>query len=307
MSNHYLIEPATNLLLIGRILLGIWFTAFGSCAGSFLNVVIYRWPAGLSVVNPRSRCPHCLHHVRWFDNIPILNWFWLRGRCRDCSTPIPFRYPAIELLVASIFLGLYLLYVINLGRTLPSGWDLRSDEEMIYQLIGLLTYHATFLTITIASVMIRFDGHRLPIQLILFATAVGLIAVSVWPYVHPVPIRANLKLPMYLAGLGSALAGLGTGFGMGMLITAVAGMVSHKGPLATAVFELSLCGLFLGWQAVLVIGLLTLAGQTIQRLGTFAWPLIGLVPVAAWVPFLSCLYLVLWRQLALAWPFVRGL
>ncbi|MCA9726700.1 MAG: prepilin peptidase [Candidatus Eisenbacteria bacterium] len=70
----------------------------GLCLGSFLNVVIYRVPRGMSVVRPRSRCGSCGRPVRPWDNVPVLGWFWLRGRCRDCRASISFRYPAIELL-----------------------------------------------------------------------------------------------------------------------------------------------------------------------------------------------------------------
>ena len=71
--------------------------AFGGLLGSFLNVVAYRLPRGQSVVRPRSRCPHCETPIRSLDNVPVLSWVLLRGRCRDCSQPIPARYPLVEL------------------------------------------------------------------------------------------------------------------------------------------------------------------------------------------------------------------
>ena len=74
--------------------------ALGACLGSFLNVVIYRLPLRLSVVHPGSRCPVCKHAIRGYDNIPVLSWLvLLRGRCRDCGTPISARYPAVEAFV----------------------------------------------------------------------------------------------------------------------------------------------------------------------------------------------------------------
>ena len=70
----------------------------GLLVGSFLNVVIARLPEGESLVSPGSRCPHCGHPVRPYDNVPVLSWLWLRGRCRDCGEPISARYPLVEAL-----------------------------------------------------------------------------------------------------------------------------------------------------------------------------------------------------------------
>src|SRR5258708_23822355 len=76
----------------------------GLLFGSFLNVCISRIPKGESIVKPRSRCPHCTTPIRWYDNIPILSWLLLRGRCRDCKTVIPWRYPLVELSVGIWFM-----------------------------------------------------------------------------------------------------------------------------------------------------------------------------------------------------------
>ena len=77
----------------------------GLAVGSFVNVVIYRVPRGESVVSPRSACPACGAPIRERDNIPVVSWLLLRGRCRDCKSPISARYPMVELLCAGIFAG----------------------------------------------------------------------------------------------------------------------------------------------------------------------------------------------------------
>jgi leader peptidase (prepilin peptidase) / N-methyltransferase len=79
----------------------------GAAIGSFLNVVVYRVPAGLSVIWPPSRCPKCLHELGMGENIPILGWLLLRGKCRHCRTPISSRYPLIEAITAIIFVLVY--------------------------------------------------------------------------------------------------------------------------------------------------------------------------------------------------------
>ena len=75
----------------------------GACIGSFLNVVVWRLPRQESVVWPGSHCPNCGHSVRWHDNIPVLGWMALTGRCRDCGWSIPIRYPLVELLSAGLW------------------------------------------------------------------------------------------------------------------------------------------------------------------------------------------------------------
>ncbi|MCE9667373.1 prepilin peptidase [Myxococcus stipitatus] len=88
---------------------GPLFTAFllvlGLCIGSFLNVVIARVPEGLSIVHPGSRCPRCGHVLAWYENIPVLSWLALRGRCRGCREPISARYVLVELLTGLLFLA----------------------------------------------------------------------------------------------------------------------------------------------------------------------------------------------------------
>lgn len=85
--------------------LPLWFVrvfalAWGAVWGSFANVVIYRWPRELSVLRPASHCPHCGKPVRFYDNVPVLAWLWLRGKCRDCKAPISPRYPFVEAVYA---------------------------------------------------------------------------------------------------------------------------------------------------------------------------------------------------------------
>jgi leader peptidase (prepilin peptidase) / N-methyltransferase len=84
--------------------------AFGAVIGSFLNVCIYRIPKGRSIVWPGSACGSCGHMLAWFENIPVVSYLVLRGRCRACRSPISFRYPFVELLTAAMFAGAWWLY-----------------------------------------------------------------------------------------------------------------------------------------------------------------------------------------------------
>ncbi len=91
---------------------------FGLLIGSFLNVLIYRLPAGESIIRPRSRCLECGRTIRWFDNVPILSYVFLGGRCRDCRSRISFVYPAVELM-SGIFAA---FSVWRYGPTLQALW-----------------------------------------------------------------------------------------------------------------------------------------------------------------------------------------
>lgn len=92
------------LLTGGAVMVGV----LGTLLGSFLNVVAYRMPLHQSVVHPRSRCPHCETQIRSLDNVPVLSWLWLRGRCRSCAEPIPARYPLVELGTGLLLAGVAL-------------------------------------------------------------------------------------------------------------------------------------------------------------------------------------------------------
>lgn len=96
-----------------EILEGIYVFTIGAAIGSFLNVCIGRWPEGLSVVKPRSRCPKCGHRIKASENIPILSWLMLRGRCSNCHERISIQYPIVELLVGLLWLAIYFHFGIT--------------------------------------------------------------------------------------------------------------------------------------------------------------------------------------------------
>jgi leader peptidase (prepilin peptidase)/N-methyltransferase len=123
----------------------------GLVVGSFLNVVIHRVPAGESVVRPRSRCPGCGHEIAARDNVPVVSWLLLRGRCRSCGEPISVRYPLVELLTA----GLFLVMLARFGLS----WEL---PAFLY-----------LAAVGVALALIDLDVHRLPDALTLPSYVVG--------------------------------------------------------------------------------------------------------------------------------------
>src|SRR5436190_15969731 len=88
-------------------ILAFYAFAAGAIVGSFLNVVIHRYPREESIVFPASHCPHCLKPIRWFDNIPVLSFIVLGGKCRACRAPISIRYPLVELANALFYLAIF--------------------------------------------------------------------------------------------------------------------------------------------------------------------------------------------------------
>lgn len=98
---------------------------FGASIGSFLNVVVYRLPAKISLIHPPSRCPKCFHPLGKTENVPILGWLWLKGKCRWCKTPISARYPFIETITGLLFLLIFSYFgltFITLGYWLFISW-----------------------------------------------------------------------------------------------------------------------------------------------------------------------------------------
>src|SRR5580698_9168633 len=117
----------------------------GLAVGSFLNVVIYRVPRGESIVRPRSSCPSCGAPIRERDNIPVVSWLVLRGRCRDCQAPISARYPLVEFSTGVLF-----------GLT---AWHFGADWA--------LPAYLYLAAIGVALAMIDLDVHRLPNKIVL--------------------------------------------------------------------------------------------------------------------------------------------
>ncbi len=126
---------------------------FGSCIGSFLNVCIHRLPQEKSIIKPRSHCPKCNTTIKWYDNIPLLSYLLLGGKCRKCSVKIPIRYPLVEL-ITSILIGVLYLFF---------GWSLLWIEfSVFFSLLILVSF-------------IDIDYHAIPVYLCVVGIAIGLV------------------------------------------------------------------------------------------------------------------------------------
>lgn len=207
--------------------------AFGTLIGSFLNVVIYRVPLGKSIVAPPSACGSCGHEVRGYDNIPLISWLMLRGKCRDCAAPISARYPLVELAGAVAF-GLVA------WRFLPTVFAAQGGLEVAAAVLQLVAY-LYLVAISIALALIDLDTHRLPNVIVLPAYLVGLALLG----------AAVLLTGSWAALVTAAIGAVATG-GLYLILALVRPGAMGMGDVKLA----GVVGLFLGWLGVpeLVLG-----------------------------------------------------
>ncbi|MCX7523189.1 prepilin peptidase [Microbacterium sp. STN6] len=145
---------------------------FGLLIGSFLNVVVYRVPNGGSIVSPPSACPGCASRIAWYDNIPVVSWLALRGRCRSCGNPISARYPLVELGTAVLFA----LVAVVFGPPLLTATTPQAAIAAALVLVAFLYLVA----ITVALALIDLDAHVLPNAIVLpsYLVAAALLGVA---------------------------------------------------------------------------------------------------------------------------------
>ena len=198
--------------LFGLILTFLW----GACVGSFLNVVIYRVPAGLSVVSPPSTCPSCGQRLAWYDNVPVLGWLRLRGRCRTCRVPISRQYPMVEaataVLFALVFWALQMSgHVGGLGAEPAAWWHLNAMPSA-FTLLGIantwpvLGVVLILVAVLVASTKIDAALYIIPLPLPWTALVIALLTLPVAAALNPATLGAMpvVSAPLVAAGLAGA-------------------------------------------------------------------------------------------------------
>ena len=147
----------------------------GLVFGSFMNLCLTRWPADESIVAPRSHCRSCPHTLSWWENIPLLGWLLLRGRCRACHAPIGVRYPAVELTLA-------VLWAYTAWSFIPELPGMRFPAPMAAFLVVAALMQAVFLWILVALAVLDTEHLWLPDWLTLPGIALGLIVFAAQPF-----------------------------------------------------------------------------------------------------------------------------
>ncbi|WP_010203856.1 prepilin peptidase [Salinibacterium sp. PAMC 21357] len=198
---------ATTLAIVFAGLLGL-------AVGSFLNVVVWRLPLGGKLSSPPSACPRCDHAIRAYDNIPVISWLILRGKCRDCGEPISARYPLVEAATALAFSGI----AAAVG----------AETSMVWALPAFLYFAA----ISIALTLIDLDTQTLPNKIVLPSLVVGLVLLAI----------ASAGTGNWAALFGAVLGALAL-FAFYFIVA----IVSPRGMGMGDVKLSAVVGLYLGW------------------------------------------------------------
>ncbi|MCA9196748.1 MAG: prepilin peptidase, partial [Planctomycetales bacterium] len=251
----------------GRWLAVIWIGMVGSAIGSFLNVVVYRWPAGMSIVHPPSRCPKCESPIRSRDNLPVLGWLMLKGRCRDCAAPISIRYPLVEAIVGVIFM-------IIASSLLQGHRTVYYNVTPDLYLLGVLVRSLILATLLMSIVLNRIDGNQVPTPLIWFGVVVGMVAACFLPTDQNSlqEMLESYQAPESLVSITRLLAaGFGgiVGFAYGKLLRCFQGQSKHSWSvpfLKHGRDPLPIFGLFLGIYAGEVAALAILTTSVVIAL-----------------------------------------
>lgn len=197
-------------------LMEVYLFIIGAIIGSFLNVCIHRIPLKESIIFPRSRCPKCGNEIRWYQNVPILSYIFLLGRCANCKTRISPVYPFVELLTAILFVVLWRKF----GPTIP------------------FVIYGVFACCMIVLVFIDYYHQLLPHRVTFPGIALGFASSFINPYVRPLQ-----------SAIGILIGGL-----LPLLVLIVYRWVRKKEGLGHGdIFMLAMIGAFLGWKQVLIV------------------------------------------------------
>jgi leader peptidase (prepilin peptidase)/N-methyltransferase len=267
-----------------------WTFILGAAVGSLLNVCIARLPMEKSVLWPSSRCGHCLKPIRWYDNIPLISYWVLRGHCRSCGTRFSIRYFLVELLTGLVFAGLFYVEIILNVHDLPfftqNAWAVKAGL-VPWQAWAFFIHHAILVSLLIACAASDLEWREIPLPLTMTGTVIGLIGATLFPwpwpndnvaaalpqppgvlwwmadlgtiglglYPWPVwgPLPSWMPLGSHLSGFATGLAGLLVGSWILRGIRAVFSRGLGKEALGMGDADLMMMvGAFLGWQVVVV-------------------------------------------------------
>lgn len=312
MPDFPLIADAFATLHLWHWIVGLWIFAIGASIGSFLNVVVYRLPAGLSIAHPPSHCPACKHPIRPYDNIPVVSYVLLRGRCRDCGARFSPRYALVELGA-----GLVLVAIAATGPLFRYG-SLAELLEAEGAAIagGELAFLAVLLASLWSAALIARDGKPPQWRLLVAPLVSGLAWGMIWPQLYANPASAMLDELPELASISPALTGLlGACVGAALVVLwqAIAARRDDKAlaapcPKSWNIAWAAVAGLFLGWQLTLATVAFSAAMTALSAVATPREKTVGPRIGVAWLSrfaLAATLAVVIrngWPSIALLYP-----
>jgi leader peptidase (prepilin peptidase)/N-methyltransferase len=269
----------------------VFVLVIGAAIGSFLNVCIYRLPLEKSLLWPESRCGNCLRPIRWYDNIPLVSYWLLRGRCRDCKTPFSVRYFFVELGTALAFAGLFYLEVRRNVLAIPFIDKHQADFDQgnlaaVWPMGVLFAYHATLLSFLIVASLVDIDHMEIPLPITITGMVFGVVGslfvawpfpndapvplaavpqngdlanvlfppgIFAWPVWHPSQLPPWLPQGSWQLGLATSVAGVVAGMVVLRAVRFLFGVARGVEGLGIGDADLMMmAGSFIGWQPVLL-------------------------------------------------------
>ena len=310
-------------MVAAGLLIATWVFVFWSLIGSFLNVVVYRLPLGQSVVHGGSRCPRCHTAIKWYDNLPVIGWLNLNGRCRSCDLPIAARYPIVESVCAGICSSISFCELLSGGANLPGrptdflhGGVLRLFPNPASDLVGIALYQCVAICVLLVWGLIAWDRQLAPGRSVAWVLTAAAAVAAVFPSLHPLGLTGGKDLittrhGWLLQGLGVSAAGGGAGLLCGLLLQWLLGRLLRGDasgrtgqplwPPHLLAAGLALVGIVFGWQGMLGTTTLLLVACVVQTLvwsAVMAWPT---VPAELLLVPATFLHLCGWRRLAEDW------
>jgi len=250
------------------LIAALWLGFIGACIGSFLNVVAYRMPLGMSIIWKPSHCPKCNHAIRPYDNVPIFGWLWLKGHCRDCGEPISPRYAIVEFVMGFAFFVLAYAELFSGGANLPGGpiteFTGAVNNFLVpnWALIGVYAYHGVLLSLLMIVLLCNRDDEVVPISLVWFGIITTFVAVSC--FLQSVPTIFGNTIYSHLDHL--------LGFLVGCLFGSIAGRIAYRAEVSCGTrppFNLErgsiLLSTMLGLFAISSLLVLVIVGLVLRR------------------------------------------
>jgi len=217
---------------------GVAAFVFGTVIGSFLNVCIYRLPRGESLVYPPSHCPLCYRPIRMEDNIPVLSWFLLAGRCRDCAGRISVIYPVVEFLTGALFFTYYWQLVGFYQQPTPGQ-------------VGFYAIHMAFVSALLAAAVIDFKHLIIPDEISVPGIVLGLAASFVFPQMHAGTLVWGHP---HVSSLAESAIGALAGAAVVYAIGAAGKVAMRREAMGFGDVKLmAMIGAFLGWEMTIFV------------------------------------------------------